>query len=76
MLTRLAALNLVDAADDGLAQAFEDELARETDPDVRLAVEAASLDALLISGRPPSRARAPRRRDRSLAHDVTRCSSA
>ena len=49
VLTRLAALHLVDAADDGLAQAFEDELARETDPDVRLEVEVASLDALLLS---------------------------
>jgi DNA-binding CsgD family transcriptional regulator len=51
VLTRLAALNLLDAADDGLAQAFEQELARETDPDVRLAVEVASLDALLVSGK-------------------------
>ena len=49
VLTRLAALHLVDAADDGLAQAFEDELARETDVDVRLEVEVASLDALLLS---------------------------
>ena len=50
VLTRLAALNLVDAADDGLAQVFEQELADETDPGIRLAVEAASLDALLIFG--------------------------
>ncbi|MDA0166546.1 AAA family ATPase [Solirubrobacter ginsenosidimutans] len=48
VLTRLAALNLVDAGDEGLAQVFEQELAGEDDPDVRLAVEAASLDALLI----------------------------
>ena len=48
VLTRLAALNLVDAGDAGLAQVFEQELAGETDPGVRLAVEAASLDALLI----------------------------
>lgn len=49
VLTRLAALHLVDAADDGLAQAFEQELANETDAEVRLAVEAASLDALLLA---------------------------
>src|SRR3954449_9565380 len=48
VLTRLAALNMVDAGDEGLAGVFEAELANETDPDVRLAVEAASLDALLI----------------------------
>jgi len=48
VLTRLAALNLVDAGDEGLASVFEQELAGESDPAVRLAVEAASLDALLI----------------------------
>jgi DNA-binding CsgD family transcriptional regulator len=48
VLTRLAALNMVDAGDEGLASVFEAELANETDPDVRLAVEAASLDALLV----------------------------
>jgi DNA-binding CsgD family transcriptional regulator len=47
VLTRLAALNLVDAADNGVAPAFEQELERESDPDARLAVEAVSLDALL-----------------------------
>src|SRR4051794_23134016 len=48
VLTRLAALNMVDAGDQGLAGVFEAELANETDPQVRLAVEAASLDALLV----------------------------
>ncbi len=48
VLTRLAALNLVDAGDGGLPQLFDQELAAETDPEVRLAVEAAALDALMI----------------------------
>jgi DNA-binding CsgD family transcriptional regulator len=48
VLTRLAALNLVDGGDETLAQLFEQELANETDPGARLAVEAAALDALLI----------------------------
>ena len=48
VLTRLAALNMVDAGDVGLASVFEQEIEGEDDPSIRLAVEAASLDALLI----------------------------
>jgi len=48
VLTRLAALNVIDAGDDDLARLFEQELAVETDPDTRLAVEAALLDALML----------------------------
>ena len=66
VLTRLAALNLVDAGDAGLAQLFEQELAGETDPRRppggrgRLARRADDLP------RAPRRARAARRRDRPL----------
>ena len=62
------------AGDAGLAQLFEQELAGETDPDVRLAVEAASLDALLILPERHERARAARRGDRPAAGRRTRCS--
>ena len=48
VLTRLAMLNLVDARDEDLTRLFERELADERDPDVRLAVETAALDALMI----------------------------
>ncbi len=48
LLTRLAALNVLGPGDADHAELFERELARETDPDARLAVEAASLDALLM----------------------------
>ena len=48
VLTRLAALNVVDGADDGLVRRFEQELVLGTDPDERLAVQTAALDALLI----------------------------
>jgi DNA-binding CsgD family transcriptional regulator len=48
VLTRLAALNVIDAGDDDLARLFEQELAVETDPDTRLAVEAALLDSLML----------------------------
>ena len=48
VLTRLAALNVVDTGDAEPAELFERELAGETDPDVRLAIEAASLDALMM----------------------------
>ena len=58
VLTRLAALNVVDVGDAGLAELFERELASETDPDVRLAVEAAALDTLMtIPERHDERAR-------------------
>ena len=46
VLTRLAALNVLGNGDADHAELFEQELAGESDPDVRLAVEAASLDAL------------------------------
>ena len=48
LLTRLAALNVLGPGDADHAELFERELAAETDPDARLAVEAASLDALLM----------------------------
>ena len=48
VLMRLAALNVVDVADAGLAELFERELAIETDPDLRLAVEVAALDTLMM----------------------------
>ena len=70
VLTRLAALNLVDAADDdGLAQEFEqragarDRSRRAAGGRGRLAGRAADL------GEPPRGAREPRRGGRSLAHD-------
>jgi DNA-binding CsgD family transcriptional regulator len=48
LLTRLAALNVLGPGDADHAELFERELARQTDPEARLAVEAASLDALLM----------------------------
>jgi DNA-binding CsgD family transcriptional regulator len=58
VLTRLAALNVLGPGDADLAEIFEQELARERDPEARLAVEAASLDALMmIPERNPERAR-------------------
>ena len=58
VLTRLAALNVLDPGDAELAELFEQELAAETDPGARLAVEAASLDALMmIPARHDERAR-------------------
>jgi DNA-binding CsgD family transcriptional regulator len=48
VLTRLAALNVIDAGDADLAHVFEAELAAETDPDARLAVEVAALDTLIL----------------------------
>ena len=48
LLTRLAALNVLGPGDADHAELFERELAAETDPGARLAVEAASLDALLM----------------------------
>ena len=47
VLTRLASLNLVQPGDAELVGIFDAELARETDPDARLGIEAARLDALL-----------------------------
>ena len=47
VLTRLAALNVVDNDDPGLSQLFERELATEADPQTRLAIESAALDALI-----------------------------
>jgi DNA-binding CsgD family transcriptional regulator len=58
MLTRLAALNTVDHADPELSQLLARELADETDPLARLAVEIATLDALsALAGRDEERAR-------------------
>jgi DNA-binding CsgD family transcriptional regulator len=66
LLTRLAALNVLGPGDADHAELFERELARQTDPEARLAVEAASLDALLmIPARNLERAR------RVAAIDVT-----
>jgi len=48
VLTRLAALHVVDIGDSGLAEVFERELAGEDDPQTRIAVEAASLDTLMV----------------------------
>jgi DNA-binding CsgD family transcriptional regulator len=47
VLTRLAALNVVDLDEPGLSALFEHELASETDPGTRLAIEAAALDTLI-----------------------------
>jgi DNA-binding CsgD family transcriptional regulator len=47
VLTRLAALNVVDNDDPGLSELFERELAAEADPQTRLAIESAALDALM-----------------------------
>ena len=66
VLTRLASLNLVQPGDGELVGLFDAELAHESDPDVRLAIEAARLDALLTVPRAPLRARATRRRDRRV----------
>ncbi|HEX6745397.1 MAG TPA: AAA family ATPase [Solirubrobacteraceae bacterium] len=49
LLTRLAALNVLGPGDADHAELFERELARQTDSGARLAVEAASLDALLMN---------------------------
>jgi DNA-binding CsgD family transcriptional regulator len=66
LLTRLAALNVLGPGDADHAELFERELARQSDPEARLAVEAASLDALLmIPARNLERAR------RVAAIDVT-----
>ena len=48
VLTRLAALNVLGTGDADHAELFERELAGESDPGARLAVEAASLDALMM----------------------------
>jgi DNA-binding CsgD family transcriptional regulator len=58
VLTRLAALNVVDIDEPGLSALFEHELAAETDPRTRLAIEAAALDTLItIPARHEERAR-------------------
>ncbi len=58
LLTRLAAFNALGSGDADHAELFERELACERDPGARLAVEAASLDALMmIPGRNVERAR-------------------
>ena len=58
VLTRLAALNVVDIDEPGLSALFEHELAAETDPRTRLAIEAAALDTLItVPARHEERAR-------------------
>jgi hypothetical protein len=70
VLTRLASLNLVQPGDGELVGLFDAELARESDPDVRLAIEAAQLDALLtVPERHAERARLVAAIDVSRAAD-------
>jgi DNA-binding CsgD family transcriptional regulator len=58
VLTRLAALSAVDSADPELAQTLARELAADDDPETRIAVETAALDALMtLSDRHAERAR-------------------
>ncbi len=58
VLTRLAALNVVDIDDPELSQLLERELAADPDPQTRAAIEAAALDALItIPHRHEERAR-------------------
>jgi DNA-binding CsgD family transcriptional regulator len=47
VLTRLASVNLLEGGDGGVVRLFDAELAGESDPEARLAIEAAALDALL-----------------------------
>jgi DNA-binding CsgD family transcriptional regulator len=70
LLTRLASLNLVQPGDAGLVGLFDAELEGEADPDVRLAIEAARLDALLtVPERHAQRARLVAAIDLSRAAD-------
>ena len=69
LLTRLAALNVLGTGDADHAELFERELACESDPDARLAVEAASLDALMMIPERHARARAARGGDRPARDD-------
>ncbi|HEX6022726.1 MAG TPA: AAA family ATPase, partial [Solirubrobacter sp.] len=70
LLTRLASLNLVQPGDAELVDLFDAELEGETDPDVRLAIEAARLDALLtVPERHAERARLVAAIDLSRADD-------
>ena len=48
VLTRLAGLSIVDDGDSELAHMIELELAAQPDPDVKVAVEAAALDTLVV----------------------------
>jgi DNA-binding CsgD family transcriptional regulator len=58
VLTRLAALNVVDLDEPGLSALFEHELAAESDPRTRLAIEVAALDTLItVPSRHEERAR-------------------
>ncbi len=70
VLTRLAALNVIDTGDDDLARLFEQELAAEVDADAQLAVEVALLDTLmLIPERHAERARRARGIELSRVRD-------
>ena len=58
VLTRLAGLNTIDHGDPELVELLERELADETDPRTRVAVEIATLDSLMmLPGRHDERAR-------------------
>jgi DNA-binding NarL/FixJ family response regulator len=58
VLTRLAALNVVDIDEPGLSALFEAELAAESDPGTRMSIEAAALDTLItVPARHEERAR-------------------
>ena len=58
VLTRLAALNVVDIAEPGLSALLEAELAAEADPRTRMAIEVAALDTLItVPARHEERAR-------------------
>jgi DNA-binding CsgD family transcriptional regulator len=48
VLTRLSTLSIVEGGDPGVSELFERELAAEADPQARLAIEAASLDTMLL----------------------------
>ncbi len=58
VLTRLAGLNAIDLGDPGLVELLGRELAGETNPDTRVAVEIATLDSLMMMpGRSDERSR-------------------
>jgi DNA-binding CsgD family transcriptional regulator len=70
VLTRLAALNVIDTGDDDLARLFEQELVGEADADAQLAVEVALVDTLmLIPERHAERARRARGIELSRVRD-------
>jgi DNA-binding CsgD family transcriptional regulator len=64
VLTRLAGLSVAENGDTELTQLIERELATQPDPDVRVAVEAAALDTLMVV---PGRHEERRRRTQAIA---------